>query len=656
MRKVILLIIGSLILLGLGMFLRPFCAKLVWRLRSFLNSPAQVVQDPIYKTISPEQQDAVKDAVKISFTGDLILLRDMVERAYNKADDTFNFDRMFEHVKEYWEDDDLSIGVFEGPVAVSDSGYSTSCFDDSIPLYLNLPVSFATAIKHAGINFVTTANNHLLDQGIDGYLQTLDVLDSIQLDHTGSYRTPAEHDQPKIVNVKGLKIGILTYTYGSNYYEDDFFFEDANKHITSCVMPRKSKYFKVCQDQVKNDFKRLKSQTPDVIVVLPHMGEQFLHAPDQDQLAWCEFFVEQGADIIFSDHSHAVQPIEWRKNKNGKNVLIAHCPGNFINSYIAHDGDASMIVEAYLNPSTGEPFAASCIPLYSYCKQKEGIYQALPTYKAINEDSIYGQLSAADYRRISNIHKLITRTALGVELSIDQLQQRYYTFAKGGYVRNPVPAMEWKQEYSTSKLVLLMKAAQKVCFVGNSITEGTKNGGYGWFEPLVAMLGLKNISRWSKGAMASPYFADNSSEIAKENADLYVLSIGCNDIRYRDPKQCAMDSKHFLVNIDRIIKALREVKHDANFVVISPWLSYDPDPFCHTTKAMKRQLYEEYATALEQYCQEAGLLYINPNTYIHNAVQSDHMNRGKYFKDHIHPNADHGIELFSRACVVASIP
>ncbi len=651
---VLLLIIGGFLLVGLGILIRPFCSRVMWWLRYKLF-PYAPAPDPIYKTISLDQQQAIKSAVKISFTGDLILLRDMVERAYIAQDDTFNFDEMFEHVKDYWAEDDLSIAVFEGPVASADNGYSTSCYGDNIPLYLNFPVSFAKAVKKAGIDFVTTANNHLLDQGIEGYMETLDVLDSIHLDHSGSYRTPVEHDQPKILQVKGLKIGVLTYTYGSNYYSDDFFFKEGNEHITSCVMPKKSKFFKACQEKVKEDFKRLKSQHPDIIIVLPHMGEQFLHAPDKDQLAWCELFIEQGADIIFSDHSHAVQPIEWRKNNNGKNVLIAHCPGNFINSYIEHDGDASMIVEAYLSPETGEPFAASCIPLYSYCKQKEGVYQALPIYKGIKVDSLYNSLSVADFKRMGEIHKLITKTALGVRLSIDQLQEHYFTFAEGGYVRNTVPPMEWKQGYSGSKLVQLMQEANKICFVGDSITEGTKNGGYGWYEPLVAMLGVKNVTRWAKGSMTSTYFVNNCEHIAKENADLYVLGIGCNDIRYRDATICAMDSKQFVVNINQFIKTLRNTTPGARIVVISPWLSFDPDPYCHTTKSIKQQLYKQYATALERYCYEQEFLYINPNTYVHKAVRNDHMNRGKYFNDHIHPNAGLGIELLSKACVVSSI-
>ena len=73
--------------------------------------------------------------------------------------------------------------------------------------------------------------------------------------HLGKYGSDLEGNVTladacrEVLQVKGLKIGVLTYTYGSNYYQDDFFFEPENAHITSCVVPRESKYFKACQNR-----------------------------------------------------------------------------------------------------------------------------------------------------------------------------------------------------------------------------------------------------------------------------------------------------------------------------------------------------------------------------------------------------------------------
>ena len=58
---------------------------------------------------------------------------------------------------------------------------------------LNFPDEFASAVKKSGIDLVSTANNHLLDKGKEGALRTLDVLDNVGLEHTGSYRNQKAH-------------------------------------------------------------------------------------------------------------------------------------------------------------------------------------------------------------------------------------------------------------------------------------------------------------------------------------------------------------------------------------------------------------------------------------------------------------------------------
>ena len=71
--------------------------------------------DVIYTIITSEQESAIADSVKISFTGDLILLRDMVENRYDEETGTYDFEPMFSDVSDYWKNSDLAIGVFEGP-------------------------------------------------------------------------------------------------------------------------------------------------------------------------------------------------------------------------------------------------------------------------------------------------------------------------------------------------------------------------------------------------------------------------------------------------------------------------------------------------------------------------------------------------------------
>lgn len=608
---------------------------------------------PIYPVISKEQLSQINESIKISFVGDLILLKDVVEDGYDDKIQKFDYAEMFSFISPYWKTDDLSLGVFEGPVAGESFGYSTSRFDDGIPLHLNFPLSFAQNVKDAGIDLVTLSNNHLLDQGIQGYLNTLDNLDSINLEHIGAFRNREEKDIIKIIQVKGKKFAILAYTYGSNYYKEDFFFDKKNIHITNVIVKPDSKYYPENLSNIENDFNRAKQLKPDAIIVMPHMGGQFRHEPDGFQKHWVQKFIELGADIILSDHPHAVQPIEYfdKPNTNKKGVII-HCPGNFINSYTDFDGDASMMVEIYLDSSSIQPIATSIIPLYSYCKNNSN-YIGLPIYDAITNETIYNGLSRLDYNRIVDVHKLVTKSALGVELPIDHLQQRYYLFPDGGYFRNRIPAIHLSEKEKSSEFIKQIEKSNSVCFVGNSITEGTLNGGYGWYEPIQELYPNITYHKIAKGSKTSVYFNSIREDIAAKKADFYVLSIGCNDIRYREEGICAMTAEAYIKNLNEIVTSILKSNPSAEIAMVSPWMSQRYDPLCKVSYEEKNLLYRQYSSALLNYCKAHNYMYIDPNPYLTKTIS--HSYYKKYLNDWIHPNASYGIELYSRAVINSSI-
>ena len=211
---------------------------------------------PIFPILSKEQEERLTKAIRLTFTGDLILLQDMVENGYDSTTGHYSFDSMFRYVKSYYDEADCNIGVFEGPSAGPEEGYTTSCFDDGIPLYLNFPKEYAEAIKRAGFDLVTLANNHLLDKEVSGVYRTLDELDNIGLDHVGAYRNEEEKSSVKIVEVKGKKIAVLAYTFGSNYYDTDFFFKAENQHLTNIIVSPQSPYIKQTLDAINRDFER----------------------------------------------------------------------------------------------------------------------------------------------------------------------------------------------------------------------------------------------------------------------------------------------------------------------------------------------------------------------------------------------------------------
>jgi len=675
-KNIVIIVLSVLLLLVSRKRLKPWvkgwAKKLIPRkyyrlLKRFLkgndNHDNSIVKSyPIYPILSKSQEESLFNAIRLTFTGDLILLKDMVENGYDSSSGQYHFDSMFQHVKEYYDEADCNIGVFEGPVAGADKGFSTSCFDDGIPFYLNFPKEYAEAVKRAGFDVVTLANNHLLDQGVEGMYHTLDELDSIGLAHVGAYRNEEEKSSVRIMEVRGKRIAVLAYTFESNCYKTDFFFEPENQYLTSIIISPQGQYNhethdavkKEALDAVKKDFEKAKSLSPDLIVVLPHMGKQFRHTPDEFQKYWCKVFVELGADIIFSDHPHAVQPIEWVK-EGDKNVLIVHCPGNFINSFTEFDGDASMIVECYLNPETGKPFASACVPIYAYSKygrSKAGNYTGIPIYQLMKDESICPELSRYEYNRIQTVQKLVTKTAIGAELGLDQIQKRYYLFPDLGYVRQSVDSLPDNLFAKKGGAIIdKVEHNDRLAFIGDSLTEGTMNGGYGWFEPLMQNYPNKQVIRFGKGSQTSKYFVENKEVISELKADLYFLAMGCNDIRYRDASICAMDEFEFVTNIDEICQSILEKQPSAEIVCISPWKSGRYDPNCRMTLAEKEELYGKYGSALERYCETKGFVFVDPNPYIETVVSK--RDRRYYMLDHIHCNADQGIRLYSEAVILS---
>lgn len=618
---------------------------------NFFREEEPVVQAPLtggYAIMSDRQASDIQNAVSIAFVGDLILLQDQVRNARIGQTDGYDFSPVFAYAKQYLSEADLAFGVFEGPMAGAQSGYSTGNYDDGLPVALNYPDSFAYAVKEAGIDFVTTANNHLLDKGIDGAMRTLDVLDQAGLGHTGSYRDVQEKSAVQILSVQGLKIGVLSYTYAINGYEPESI-AAGNPDITSLLVDPADPSYENVKQGVLDDFARVRASSPDVIMVLPHMGTQFLHATDNYQDVWNDVFIEAGADLVLGDHSHAVQPIEFRTAAAGdgssRQALIVNCAGNFANSYTAQDGDATAITEVYLDPSSGDVICAAVIPMYTQ-SPVNGNYRALPIYDILTDEDLQGQISTYEFERVAAVQSIVTSVLLGADISIDEARERYYLFPSG-YVREPVAAMAVTPAMTRTALYKLLKASGSVCFVGDSLTAGSENGGYGWYEPLMANFPGTAVIREAWPGAATGTLLENALVIAAHGADTYVIAVGTNDVRYRNPDICAMDEAAYITNLSSLAGQILDINPDANLVFICPWPALDNDPFTAIPMVERDALLASYGLALKSYCEDKGYLYLDPTPAIRRLLSVEVTS--DYLIDHIHPNSGKGIDLFSRA-------
>lgn len=601
--------------------------------------------DPIYPVMSAEQNAAFDNAFRITFAGDLILLEDQVKRAYDGK--SYDFSPVFEYAEKYISSADLAVGVFEGPMAGEAAGYSSSNFDDGKELYLNFPDSFADAVKNAGFDLVTTANNHLLDKGIDGAMRTLDVLDRKGLDHIGSYRNAEEKssNRVKLIEKDGLKIAFLAYTYGCNYYSYRSLTDDNLSHLTSIISYSSGAEFETLKSEVEKDFEAAKAMSPDLIVVLPHIGTQFSNEPDGEQEAWFEVFKENGADIILGDHPHVVEPVLIEEYED-RDVFTAYCPGNFANIYRDDQGDTSVLVDVFIDRDTKKIVGGGIVPLYTQ-SSISGNFRALPIGDILTDATLSSQLSTDDLERAKISNGIITSVIFGSEMDITSVTDRLY-FDKNGFVRKKTSGLELTAKMKNSTLFKAIEKSDTICFVGDSVTEGTKNGGCPWYEPIEEHIPDKNVLNYSKGGCTVSYMVDYCNEIP--TADLYVIALGTNDVRYRAIDSCAMTPDEYTSRIEELVKNLHKKNGSAEFVFIAPWYSTDGDPFCDLSFSEKTELNNSFSDALKKYCDENDYGYINANPYI-----ADKLNKApdrNYLLDHIHPNSTEGVKMYSEAVLL----
>lgn len=618
-----------------------FLELLSLRLKSLIIFEQSKEQKNITLSMKLINNENFLNPIRISYIGDLIMLKDQVISAKNNKTGKYEFDEMFKYTSKHFKDSDFTIGVYEGPSAGNNTSFSTSNYGDGIPLFLNYPDEFAESVKKAGIDLVTTANNHLLDKGINGALRTIDILDKYKIKHIGSYKNTTKNNL-LIINIKGINFAFLSYTSIVNNWKMDKLYEKY-PYITNIVPFSYNKYYRQLYKTIENDFKMAKKGDIDYIIVLVHMGTEFNHGTDDFQRKWNKIFAKLGADIILGDHPHAVEPLEIINN-----TFIVNCPGNFANSYIKKNGDATSIVDLYFDKNTKKFIGSSIVPMYTQ-EYKPKYFRALPIFKILNN---FVKIPLKEIKRVKTIQKLITKIMIGQE--INEIKEKYY-FINGSYIDIINKESNIKkiiEKYKNKTIYKLIDNSKIITFIGDSITEGTKNNYHPWYEPLIYYFSNKKVINISKRSYTTYLILKNMKyHIMKSKSDLYIIAIGTNDIRYRDPKICAMRKEEYIKNLQKIINLAKKYNQKSKIVIISPWWSNNKDKVSRLGESEKKRLFEKYDRILKLFCIRNDYLYINPNEYIFNIMKQ---NYSKFMIDHIHPNNKYGIELYSEAVLYNS--
>ncbi len=247
------------------------------------------------------------ERVSVVVTGDVLLHPPLWKQA--RADGTAadpDFRSLLAGLAPYLDDADLAVCSLETPVGDADGPYS------GYPSFV-VPPQILPALKATGYDACTTATNHAVDGGTPGLLRTLDGLDKAGLRHTGTYRSAAEAARPLILEAGGVRVGLVTGTYGLNGLRADTGWRvdliDTGHMIAQAKKARKA--------------------GADVVLAGFHAGQEYSQRPTADQRSTAHTLAESGAfDFVYSHHTHSVLPLEKHDG-----VWIAYGLGNSVSAH-----------------------------------------------------------------------------------------------------------------------------------------------------------------------------------------------------------------------------------------------------------------------------------------------------------------------------------
>ena len=293
-RLSIMSIIVIIVCLAIMYFLNENEKQKIAEEKARINAQIEDIYTSTTAKINSANEYKTNQLIRISAVGDILCGNNL--KNYGK-----DYNNIFTDISKYFKDADYTLGTYE-----------TTITEDT--------KSFADAVKNSGINFVSLAHNHALDNGMNGLNNTKDYLESIGIKTVGTYDSIPEN-RVKIIEIKNTKIAITAYTYdnkkeGVNIYSEDL---------------------------VKQDLEYAEANA-QVTIVMMHWGNVNTNEISKTQQEQTKFLINNGADIIIGAHPSAVQKMEVIQNQDYKDCFVAYSVGDYTSDFSIENANLELIL------------------------------------------------------------------------------------------------------------------------------------------------------------------------------------------------------------------------------------------------------------------------------------------------------------------------
>lgn len=226
------------------------------------------------------------------------------------ADPTYD---PFQFVRPLWRDADVTFVNLESQL--SDQGGETQSPRNR--LIFTGPPGGAETLARAGIDVVSTANNHAWDYGRSALFETLDNLARAGVKNVGTGKTFEDAYAPAIVKVGSRSVAVFAVTHIWN--QGDFATHEGRNYVAWARL-----------NLMRGALKKARAEN-DVVLFSYHGGAEYIDAPPGPSRRFMESVMATGfVDAVIGHHPHVPQGVGWSQKRP-----IFYSLGNFV--FAGHD-------------------------------------------------------------------------------------------------------------------------------------------------------------------------------------------------------------------------------------------------------------------------------------------------------------------------------
>ena len=307
--------------------------------------------------------------VSFLFMGDIMGHGPQIKSAWQENKKQYEYSEVFNPLEDIISSVDFAIGNLE--VTLAGKPYK------GYPQFSS-PDELAVACKNSGMDVLVTANNHSCDRKNKGIVRTLDVLDSLKILHTGTFKdvNKREKNNLLVLSKEGIKVGLLNYTYGTNGLP---FSDPVYVNLVDSVL-------------IKKDVINAKNKDLDKLIVFVHWGYEYKDFPNSYQKKYNRFFQDLGVDVVIGSHPHVIQPMVYSKENNHE-FLTVFSLGNFVSNQRAErkDGGAMFRLSFQKTDNNIQISRKEYIPVWvhKYMEKEKYHFQILPCARPIYNEKYF---------------------------------------------------------------------------------------------------------------------------------------------------------------------------------------------------------------------------------------------------------------------------